>query len=32
LIAQPVRLIESARPNPKVTVSSDLHFIELLLG
>ena len=32
LIGQPVRLIESSRPNPKVTVSSDLHFIELLLG
>lgn len=31
LIGQPVRLIESARPNPKVTVSADLHFIELLL-
>ena len=32
LIGQPVRLIENTRPNPKVTVSSDLHFIELLLG
>lgn len=31
LIGQPVRLIESARPNPKVTVPADLHFIELLL-
>ena len=31
LIGQPVRLIESARPNPKVTVPADLHGIELLL-
>lgn len=31
LIGQPVRLVESARPNPKVTVPADLHCIELLL-
>jgi 2-C-methyl-D-erythritol 4-phosphate cytidylyltransferase len=31
LIGQPVRLIESAAPNPKVTVPSDLPFVELLL-
>lgn len=31
LIGQPVRLIESAKPNPKVTVPADLHFVELLL-
>ena len=31
LIGQPVTLVESARPNPKVTVPSDLHYIELLL-
>ena len=30
-IGQPVRLVESAKPNPKVTLPSDLHFIELLL-
>jgi len=31
LIGQPVRLVESAKPNPKVTVPADLHCIELLL-
>jgi 2-C-methyl-D-erythritol 4-phosphate cytidylyltransferase len=31
LIGQPVRLVESATPNPKVTSPSDLPFIELLL-
>jgi 2-C-methyl-D-erythritol 4-phosphate cytidylyltransferase len=30
-IGQPVRLVESAAPNPKVTVSADLPYIELLL-
>lgn len=32
LIDQPVRLIESTRPNPKVTVREDLAFAALLLG
>jgi 2-C-methyl-D-erythritol 4-phosphate cytidylyltransferase len=32
LIGQPVRLVASAGPNPKVTVPSDLGYIELLLG
>jgi len=31
LIGQPVRLVESAAPNPKVTVPEDLPYIELLL-
>lgn len=31
LIGQPVRLVESTKPNPKVTVPADLHYIELLL-
>ena len=31
LIGQPVRLVKSARPNPKVTVPADLPFIESLL-
>jgi len=31
LIGQPVRLVESKRPNPKVTVPADLPFIEALL-
>jgi 2-C-methyl-D-erythritol 4-phosphate cytidylyltransferase len=31
LIGQPVKLIETATPNPKVTVSDDLPYIELLL-
>jgi 2-C-methyl-D-erythritol 4-phosphate cytidylyltransferase len=30
-IGQPVRLVESTKPNPKVTVPADLHHIELLL-
>lgn len=30
-INQPVRLVESAKPNPKVTVPADLHYIDLLL-
>ena len=32
LIGQTVRLVESAKPNPKVTVPGDLGYIELLLG
>jgi 2-C-methyl-D-erythritol 4-phosphate cytidylyltransferase len=31
LIGQPVRLVESAQPNPKVTVPGDLPLLELLL-
>lgn len=31
LIGQPVRLVECTKPNPKVTVPADLHYIELLL-
>jgi 2-C-methyl-D-erythritol 4-phosphate cytidylyltransferase len=31
LIGQPVRLVESATPNPKVTVLADLAYVELLL-
>jgi len=31
LIGQAVRLVESAKPNPKVTVPADLPYIELLL-
>jgi 2-C-methyl-D-erythritol 4-phosphate cytidylyltransferase len=31
-IGQPVHLVESATPNPKVTVRGDLAYIELLLG
>ncbi len=31
LIGQPVRLVQSATPNPKVTVPADLPFIENLL-
>jgi 2-C-methyl-D-erythritol 4-phosphate cytidylyltransferase len=31
LIGQPVQLVESAAPNPKVTVPADLPYIELLL-
>ena len=31
LIGQPVRLVSSPRPNPKVTVPADLPFIETLL-
>jgi 2-C-methyl-D-erythritol 4-phosphate cytidylyltransferase len=31
LIGQPVRLVQSATPNPKVTVPADLPFIESLL-
>lgn len=31
LIGQPVRLVESIGPNPKVTVPADLAYIELLL-
>ena len=30
-IGQPVRLIESTKPNPKVTIPADLPYIELLL-
>jgi 2-C-methyl-D-erythritol 4-phosphate cytidylyltransferase len=32
LIGQPVQLVESTSPNPKVTVPADLPYIELLLG
>jgi len=31
LIGQPVQLVKSATPNPKVTVPADLSFIESLL-
>jgi 2-C-methyl-D-erythritol 4-phosphate cytidylyltransferase len=31
LIGQPVRLVQSATPNPKVTVPADLPFVESLL-
>lgn len=31
LIRQPVRLVASSRPNPKVTVATDLPFVEQLL-
>ena len=31
LIGQPVRLVESATPNPKITVPGDLPYLELLL-
>jgi 2-C-methyl-D-erythritol 4-phosphate cytidylyltransferase len=31
-IGQPVRLVESRRPNPKVTYPGDLPFIQALLG
>ena len=31
LIGQPVRLVASVRPNPKVTVPADLPYLELLL-
>jgi len=31
LIGQPVRLVESTGPNPKVTVSGDLPYVETLL-
>ena len=31
LIGQPVRLVASAAPNPKVTVAADLAYVELLL-
>lgn len=31
LIGQPVRLVESAAPNPKVTLAADLPVVELLL-
>jgi 2-C-methyl-D-erythritol 4-phosphate cytidylyltransferase len=31
LIGQSVRLVESTRPNPKITVPADLGYIELLL-
>jgi len=30
-IGQPVRLVESASPNPKVTVPADLAYVELIL-
>jgi 2-C-methyl-D-erythritol 4-phosphate cytidylyltransferase len=32
LIGQPVRLVPSAAPNPKVTVAADLAYVELLLA
>jgi 2-C-methyl-D-erythritol 4-phosphate cytidylyltransferase len=31
LIGQPVKLVESAAPNPKITVPADLPYIEMLL-
>jgi 2-C-methyl-D-erythritol 4-phosphate cytidylyltransferase len=31
LIGQPVQLVESAEPNPKVTVPADLPYVELML-
>ena len=31
LIGQPVKLVESFSPNPKVTISADLAYIDLLL-
>jgi 2-C-methyl-D-erythritol 4-phosphate cytidylyltransferase len=31
LIGQPVRLVRSSQPNPKVTVPGDLPLIEALL-
>jgi 2-C-methyl-D-erythritol 4-phosphate cytidylyltransferase len=31
LTGQPVRLVESTDPNPKVTVPADLAYVELLL-
>jgi 2-C-methyl-D-erythritol 4-phosphate cytidylyltransferase len=31
LIGQPVRLVSSIAPNPKITVAGDLPFIEMLL-
>jgi len=31
LIGQPVRLVSSAQPNPKVTVPGDLPLVEALL-
>jgi 2-C-methyl-D-erythritol 4-phosphate cytidylyltransferase len=31
LIGQPVRLVTSAEPNPKVTRREDLPYIEMLL-
>jgi 2-C-methyl-D-erythritol 4-phosphate cytidylyltransferase len=31
LIGQPVRLVESAAPNPKVTVPDDLPYVEMVL-
>jgi 2-C-methyl-D-erythritol 4-phosphate cytidylyltransferase len=31
LIQQPVRLVESAAPNPKITVPGDLPYVEMLL-
>lgn len=32
LIGQPVRLVSSIAPNPKVTIPGDLPFVEILLG
>ena len=31
LVGQPVQLVESIEPNPKVTVPADLNYIEMLL-
>jgi 2-C-methyl-D-erythritol 4-phosphate cytidylyltransferase len=31
LIGQAVKLVESAAPNPKVTVPADLPYVDLLL-
>jgi len=32
LIGQPVKLVASARPNPKITVPADVAYVELLLN
>jgi 2-C-methyl-D-erythritol 4-phosphate cytidylyltransferase len=31
LIGQPIRLVESLSPNPKVTVPTDLPYVEMVL-
>jgi len=31
LVGQPVRLVEGEAPNPKVTITADLPYVELLL-
>jgi 2-C-methyl-D-erythritol 4-phosphate cytidylyltransferase len=32
LIGQPVRLIHGKEPNPKVTIPSDVPYVEMLLA